>query len=60
MADVATLSGRAYINGQWVHTDDEIEVVNPATGEVFARVCALTRNHVEQAPRTTHLRRGAR
>ncbi|PYY06350.1 MAG: succinate-semialdehyde dehydrogenase (NADP(+)) [Acidobacteria bacterium] len=54
MADVATLSGRAYINGQWVHTDDEIEVVNPATGEVFARVCALTRNHVEQALRAAH------
>lgn len=49
MADVATLSSKAYVNGQWVQTDDEIEVVNPATGEVFARVCALTRNHVEQA-----------
>jgi succinate-semialdehyde dehydrogenase/glutarate-semialdehyde dehydrogenase len=54
MADVATLSSRAYVNGQWVHTDDEIEVVNPATGEVFARVCALTRHHVEHALRAAH------
>src|SRR5215472_6440644 len=54
MAEVATLSSRAYINGQWVHSDDEIEVVNPATGEVFARVCALKRNHVEQALRAAH------
>ncbi|HYK64911.1 MAG TPA: aldehyde dehydrogenase family protein, partial [Patescibacteria group bacterium] len=54
MAEVATLSSRAYINGQWVHSDDEIEVVNPATGEVFARVCALTRKHVEQALRAAH------
>lgn len=54
MDNIATLSSGAYINGQWVQTDDEIEVVNPATGEVFARVCALTRNHVEEALHAAH------
>jgi succinate-semialdehyde dehydrogenase / glutarate-semialdehyde dehydrogenase len=54
MAEIATLSSRAYINGRWVQTDDEIEVVNPATGEAFARVCALTRDHVEDALHAAH------
>lgn len=54
MDNIATLSSRAYINGQWVQTDDEIEVVNPATGEAFARVCALTRDYVEDALHAAH------
>ena len=54
MTDVATLPNRAYINGQWIHTDCEIEVVNPATGEVFARVCVITRNEVLEALRGAH------
>ena len=26
-----------YLNGAWVTTPDALDVVNPATGEVFAR-----------------------
>ncbi|MET1030729.1 aldehyde dehydrogenase family protein, partial [Domibacillus tundrae] len=27
-----------YINGQWVSADEKIEIVNPATGDIFATV----------------------
>ena len=40
---------RAYINGQWIITSHEIEVVNPATEQVFARVFAITGEHMKMA-----------
>lgn len=54
MTEVAALSNRAYVNGRWIQTDREIEVVNPATGEVFARVCALSRDGVVEALRAAN------
>jgi succinate-semialdehyde dehydrogenase/glutarate-semialdehyde dehydrogenase len=40
---------RAYLNGQWIATDRQIEIVNPATAQVFARVCAIDREHMKTA-----------
>ena len=40
---------QVYLNGKWVATDEEIAVVNPATGETFARVAAVRREHVRAA-----------
>jgi len=49
VTEVETQSAKAYINGRWVVTNDDIEVLNPATGQVFARVCALNREHIKEA-----------
>lgn len=49
VTEVEALSAKAYINGRWVVTNDDIEVVNPATGQVFARVCTLNREHINEA-----------
>lgn len=40
-----------YLNGQWVQGGDgeAIEVVNPATGRVFAKVSSVTHGQVRQA-----------
>ena len=39
-----------YLNGQWIGTGgDPIEVVNPATGQPFAKVASVTREQVRQA-----------
>ena len=40
---------RLYLAGRWVAPCDPIEVVNPATGEVFARVATVDRAGVRQA-----------
>lgn len=40
---------KAYLNGQWVETGEEIRVTNPATGRRFARVAALNRDHIRAA-----------
>lgn len=42
-------SNRVYLSGQWVTTGTEVEVVNPATGQGFARVCTLDREQVRSA-----------
>ena len=41
-----------WLNGQWLVTDDKIEVVNPATGQAFARVSTVNRDHVRRALET--------
>jgi succinate-semialdehyde dehydrogenase/glutarate-semialdehyde dehydrogenase len=46
---VDTKSHGAYLNGKWIVTSDEIHVMNPATGEKFARVSALNREHIRAA-----------
>ncbi|HEY1649371.1 MAG TPA: NAD-dependent succinate-semialdehyde dehydrogenase [Terracidiphilus sp.] len=46
MTQVQEKSYRAYLGGKWVETGDEIQVTNPATGEVFARVASVTRDQV--------------
>lgn len=43
-----------YLNGQWVRTPKTIRVVNPATAEVFAEVCAVDRAAVAQAVGDAH------
>jgi succinate-semialdehyde dehydrogenase/glutarate-semialdehyde dehydrogenase len=43
-----------YLNGQWVHTQKSIRVVNPATGEVFAEMCTVERPAVAQAIKDAH------
>jgi succinate-semialdehyde dehydrogenase / glutarate-semialdehyde dehydrogenase len=43
---------RVYLGGEWVATGDVMEIVNPATGEVFARVCRVSRDQVRTALET--------
>ena len=43
-----------YLNGQWVSTQKTIRVVNPATTEVFAEICAVDRAAVAQAVQDAH------
>src|SRR5687767_15267049 len=39
-----------YLNGQWISAGgDPIEVVNPATGQPFAKVATVNREQVRQA-----------
>ena len=40
---------RVYVNGEWIATEEQIGVVNPATGETFAHVAAVKREHVRSA-----------
>ncbi len=42
-------SYKVYLNGQWIATGQEIEVVNPATEKVFARVSTLDREQIHMA-----------
>lgn len=57
LKDPSLLVERAYIDGQWVGADNAatVDVINPATGEVLARVPAIqgseTRRAVEAADR---------
>jgi succinate-semialdehyde dehydrogenase/glutarate-semialdehyde dehydrogenase len=43
-----------YLNGEFVTTDSALDVINPATGEAFARVCTVPRYRVAQAVRDAH------
>ncbi|MFE7062560.1 NAD-dependent succinate-semialdehyde dehydrogenase [Sutcliffiella sp. NPDC057660] len=38
-----------YINGEWVQSDNEIEVTNPATDEVIGTVPSISEEQLEQA-----------
>ncbi|MGB7161552.1 MAG: NAD-dependent succinate-semialdehyde dehydrogenase [Tepidisphaeraceae bacterium] len=38
-----------YLNGQWVGGGETIDVVNPANGNVFAKVSSVNRDQVRQA-----------
>ncbi len=40
---------KVYLNGQWVSSDRELEVVNPADGQVFATVATVDREQVKAA-----------
>jgi len=42
-------SYRVYLNGHWISTGNEIDVVNPATEEVFARVSVVDQVQVRAA-----------
>ncbi len=39
----------SYLNGQWIVTGHQIEVVNPATEQVFARVSSIAGEHMKLA-----------
>jgi succinate-semialdehyde dehydrogenase/glutarate-semialdehyde dehydrogenase len=39
---------KIYLRGQWVATQREIEVINPATEQAFARVCTVDRHQVQE------------
>ncbi len=49
MAQVLEKLYKAYLDGKWVETGDLIPVTNPATGEVFAHVAAVSREQVKTA-----------
>ncbi len=38
-----------YLNGQWIATRQQIEIVNPATEQVFARVSTIDREQMKMA-----------
>jgi succinate-semialdehyde dehydrogenase/glutarate-semialdehyde dehydrogenase len=40
---------RNYLNGQWVGSNESIEVINPASGKVIAQVASATREQVRAA-----------
>ncbi|UTR11967.1 NAD-dependent succinate-semialdehyde dehydrogenase [Evansella sp. LMS18] len=43
-----------YINGEWIDTQEKIEVLNPATNEVFASVASVGADEAEQAVDAAH------
>src|SRR5690606_7733090 len=43
------ITGKAFINGQWVGGTDTFDVVNPATGTVIEKVTNLTVSNVHEA-----------
>ena len=44
----------AYLNGKWVDTGSELEVMNPANGQVFASVNTVDRGQVRCALTAAH------
>ncbi len=49
---------KAYIAGEWVETDEQLEVVNPYDGSVFARVALCGTAEIEQALAAAYACRG--
>ena len=49
MSEVQEKVHKVYLGGKWVETGEEIRVKNPATGEAFASVAAVNRDHVRLA-----------
>jgi succinate-semialdehyde dehydrogenase / glutarate-semialdehyde dehydrogenase len=49
MSEVQEKVHKVYLEGKWIETGEEIQVRNPATGEVFASVAAVGRDHVRAA-----------
>jgi len=49
MANSQTQIRPLYLNGKWVEPPDSLDVVNPATGEVFASVGTVGRDLVSRA-----------
>src|ERR1043166_8881545 len=40
-----------YLNNEWVTSDATVSVINPATGEAFAKISAVGRDRVARALR---------
>ncbi len=49
MSEVQEKVHKVYLGGKWIETGEEIHVKNPATGEAFASVAAVNRDHVREA-----------
>ncbi len=49
MSQVQEKLHKVYLDGKWIETGEEIQVKNPATGEAFASVAAVNRDHVRAA-----------
>ena len=43
-----------YLNGAFVQSEPAWDVVNPATGEAFARICTIDRARLAQAIADAH------
>jgi succinate-semialdehyde dehydrogenase/glutarate-semialdehyde dehydrogenase len=49
-----TACHKIYLNGEWIATGRELEVVNPADGKVFASVSTVDREQVKAALNAAH------
>jgi succinate-semialdehyde dehydrogenase / glutarate-semialdehyde dehydrogenase len=49
MSEVSEKVHKVYLGGKWIETGEQIHVKNPATGEVFATVASVNREHVRTA-----------
>jgi succinate-semialdehyde dehydrogenase/glutarate-semialdehyde dehydrogenase len=54
MPATAKTSHKIYLNGEWISTGHELEVVNPADGKVFASVSTVDRDQVKAALGAAH------
>jgi succinate-semialdehyde dehydrogenase/glutarate-semialdehyde dehydrogenase len=54
MSDSGQKHYKTYVNGRWISTKQEIDVVNPATGKVFAHASASTRDQIQEALSAAH------
>ncbi len=45
---------RLYLNNQWIGSSETIQVMDPATGEAFARVATVSREQVSRAIQDAH------
>ena len=51
VADIAISAHSSFVGGKWVHTDDVLEVVDPATGRAFAKVSKIDHLQMRDALR---------
>src|ERR1017187_226867 len=51
VVDMATGAHSSFIEGKWINTKDELEVIDPATGRPFAKVSRVDHLHVRDALR---------
>ena len=52
VVDIATSPHSSFLEGKWVNTEDELEVIDPATGRAFAKVSRIEHGHLINALRT--------
>lgn len=54
LKDPSLLETRAYVAGEWIEGDSQFDVLNPARGDVVARVADLTRADAARAIAAAH------
>ncbi len=47
--DPTLLQTNAYINGQWIESDNKFAVINPATGDIIANVSDMDTSQLNMA-----------